>query len=207
MRKGLFLMGILILLTGIMFARPDDTRDVIGKLGNDSAQEKLKENYNSTYNNAQDVLGDNMDVAGYGVAMVGIILMAMSFSRRKEKRSGLLYQNKERQQISPEQLGKKIKSPSLIISPPAASDQGKGDYLELPELTKPDLSNNQATIPNQILNPMSRNPIHDQTAGNQERLLNCPSCGEVFSMKGNINEVFCPRCGMKYYPNGVQNSG
>jgi hypothetical protein len=108
-------------------------------------------NYNSTYNQTQDHLDDNVDVAAYGVVMVGILLVVLSFSRNKEKKGGLLYQKQNLQHISPAQLEKSItknrKAPSISISPPVIgpsptttstpSSPGLGEGFELPDIDDP----------------------------------------------------------------------
>jgi len=230
MKKVLFIIGILILLSGIMIARPDDTRDMMERAG--SYQSSLEEPYNSTYNRTHDALGDNTDIAGYGVAMVGLILMALSFVKKKKEEGGLLYQSPEHQQISPERLEQRANNAPPINS---ASDDQKEFEIPEPERAVPSPFSSM-TAPT-VLTPAKQNPIQDLAGANgiaptlpsapvpppvfqqtapapayqprvqppaeQEQTFKCSECGEVFTIRGDVKEVICPKCGTRYNLEGL----
>lgn len=217
MKKVLLLISILFLIFGIMIARPEDTRDIIDKLDYESVHDPLLDGYNKTYNRTHEYLDDNIDVGGYGIAMVGIILIALSFVKKKEKVAGLLYQNQDRHNISPLHLEKRLNmstsdsTPSQAQSNPAPITQ-QDDHLELPELDNPQPATfaPAASIPNpnsQFQHTVHGNPdmtgmgAHESGSSQYECNLCCPTCGQSFSLKGSMKEVICPRCGSRFQTN------
>lgn len=136
MKKALFVLGILFLLFGLMIGNPDGMRDSINRIDDDTRKADFHDHFNNTYNQTHDYLGDNTDVGAYGIAMLGILIILVSVTRRKDKGAGLLYQSEQKQQINPADLEKKLKK-NLLISTPEKSDEVKKDLFELPDLELP----------------------------------------------------------------------
>jgi hypothetical protein len=250
MRKAVFLLGMVILLIGVAFARPADTRDAIERIEHEDAHDALLENYNSSYEQAEDQAGDNMDVASYGVAMVGILVLLLSVMKRKEQGSGLLYQGGDKQNISPKDLERSITRPidspvsngAPGMAPNTTVERPSISTMELPALgddpvaPPPEPAQPQVPQPNLIANPhvtptppskpapkfdgVTGKPIVMESAectvngvgGNgdasaadscRETTLSCPNCAQDFSLKGNIQEVICPRCGKRFRTQGL----
>ena len=231
MRKLVFIIGILILLTGIMIARPEYTRKLIEETG---SYKDIEEAYNSSYNRTHDTFGENTDVVGYGIFMVGVIFLTISFVRKKEKKGGLLYQSPEHQQIPPEHLLERASK-----APPIDSSSDDERDLEIPVPDKstvaspmsshtevlsasshpiqpnPQDSDTPLTTSNTVVPP----PVFQQTASpvypnppappvvptpeKEEKTFKCSECGEIFKMAGEVKEVICPRCGTRYSLEGL----
>ncbi len=137
MKKGVFFLGLILLLAGIIFARPIDTRNTIDRINNDDIHDNLIDTYNSTYGGIEDTLGENTDVVSFGAAMVGVLLMIMSIIKKKEKVAGLLYQDEEKQNISPHLLETSITQPHHFknSSPQHNSSNGSSHTVTGPSNT------------------------------------------------------------------------
>lgn len=238
MKKARFVFGILLLLIGLSFVKPGEFRENWDGIENDELHDNTDEHINSTYDQAVDRLEDNVDIAAYGVAMVGIILIILSFVKKGKKDSGLLYQKEDVQNISPHHLEKSITNPAaapptappLIQNQPPMDPHGNAmgnpggmpnghmgpmvpvdDGLELPVLTMttPGTTSGESGSPGmggvvRRFDPKTGLPLKDESPDPDhpdtrvETVLSCPNCQQGFSLKGEIKEVICPRCGKRF---------
>ena len=212
MKKSVFVVGLLFLLVGAIYAQPaDDIRDHIDRIEHEEIHDNLLDGYNSSHEQMEDQLNDNLDVASYGVAMLGLLLIILSIVKRKEKGSGLLYQKGDKQNISPKDLEKIITHPSFSTNsqapptfppPPFPMDASSApapiqgsppsyDAFELPAMR------GSGAMP---INKAQNTPSHDTVPSDptKEYSLFCPNCGQGFSVKGAIKTVICPRCGKRF---------
>lgn len=225
---------MILLLIGVAMARPTDTRDALDRIEYEDVHDPLLDNYNSSYDQAEDQLGDNTDVGAYGVAMIGIILAVLSFMKKREKVSGLLYQKGGTQNISPKELAMNItkpnQNPAPITPPPgqqAPIAPSQNECFELPEIGGTEHSPAPAATPpvdttpavaSRKFDPMTGEALKTKVEdvqigtmttttaadGSKECTLCCPNCSQNFTLKGNIQEVICPRCGKRFRTKGLK---
>ena len=144
------------MLIGAVYSQPDgDIREHIDKIEHAEVHDNLMESYNSSFEGIEDQAGssENREYASYGVVMLGLILIILSFMKKKGKDSGLLYQKGDKHRISPKDLEKSITrsnsppdlppAPILPVGSPASSNPSSAtpangsssyDAYELPSL-------------------------------------------------------------------------
>lgn len=225
MKKGVFFFGLIFILLGLIFASPEDTRNFIDDIPQDEFRDSVSEHYNSTHDQLGENLGDNLDIASYGVMMIGFLLIVLSIARKRERGAGLLYQAGDKQNISPHLLLTNLVHPSPSSShsphhsghPHQYSDQSLAqairatsasiDNFELPFLSPIDSNPDHTGHGNQAVRvkKVRVEKVNQETGGNAgESVRSDDFTKPVSGIHGkNENGLKCPNCHQEFSLKGT----